>query len=252
MRALGPGDQFGGYRIEEVAGRGGMGLVYRARQTRPERIVAIKVIAPELAADGDFRARFEQESATAAEIEHPNVIPVYEIGEEGGLLYIAMRFVRGVDLGGLLAQSGRLDPGRVARLVSQVAAALDAAHARGLVHRDVKPGNILIAGDDHVYLTDFGLTKRIADSHGMTQTGMFVGTVDYIAPEQIEGRSVDARADVYALGCVAYELLSGKVPFPRDSEMAKLYAHVNDAPPVLYRRAGAACGRSRAGDGQTS
>jgi serine/threonine protein kinase len=210
-----------------------MGLVYRARQRRPERIVAIKVIAPELAADPAFRARFEQESTTAAQIEHPNVIPVYQVGDDDGLLYIAMRYVEGVDLGGLLTQSGRLTPERTAHLVSQVANALDAAHARGLVHRDVKPGNILVAASDHVYLTDFGLTKRSADTGGMTQTGTFVGTVDYIAPEQIEGRRVDARADVYALGCVTYQLLSGSVPFPRDSDIAKIMAHVNDPPPPL-------------------
>jgi serine/threonine protein kinase len=210
-----------------------MGLVYRARQRRPDRTVAIKVIAPELAADPDFRARFEQESATAAEIEHPNVIPVYEVGEEDGLLFIAMRFVQGVDLGGLLRQTGRLPPQHAAHLIAQVADALDAAHARGLVHRDIKPGNILVATGDHVYLTDFGLTKRAADSHGMTKTGMFVGTVDYIAPEQVEGRRIDARADIYALGCVTYELLSGSVPFPRDSDIATIFAHVNDPPPPL-------------------
>jgi serine/threonine protein kinase len=233
VRQLGPGDEIGGYRIEAIAGRGGMGLVYRARQRRPDRIVAIKVIAPELAANPDFRARFEQESATAAEIEHPNVIPVYEVGEDDGLLFIAMRFVQGVDLGGLLRQTGRLAPQRAAHLIVQVADALDAAHARGLVHRDVKPGNILVAAADHVYLTDFGLTKRASDSSGMTKTGMFVGTVDYIAPEQVEGRRVDARADVYALGCVTYQALSGTVPFPRDSDIAKIFAHVNDSPPPL-------------------
>jgi serine/threonine protein kinase len=210
-----------------------MGLVYRARQRRPDRIVAIKLIAPELAADLAFRARFEQESTTAAQIEHPNVIPVYEVGEEDELLYIAMRYVDGVDLGGLLANSGPLAPVRAAHLTAQVADALDAAHVRGLVHRDVKPGNILVTTRDHVYLTDFGLTKRTAETRGPTQTGMFVGTVDYIAPEQIEGRRVDARADIYALGCVVYEMLSGSVPFPRDSDLAKLYAHANDPLPPL-------------------
>ena len=161
------------------------------------------------------------------------MIPVYEVGEEDGLLFISMRFVAGVDLGRLLAQAGRVDPERTARLISQVADALDAAHARGLVHRDVKPGNVLVTDRDHAYLTDFGLTKRTADSQGMTRTGMFVGTVDYIAPEQVEGRHLDARADVYALGCVTYQLLSGKVPFPRDSDIAKIFAHVNDPAPRL-------------------
>jgi predicted Ser/Thr protein kinase len=232
-RELAPGDTFGGYRIEALAGRGGMGLVYRARQRRPDRIVAIKVITPALAADPDFRTRFEQESAAAAQIEHPNVIPVYEVGEEDGLVYIAMRYVDGVDLGRLRPGHEPLDPLRAAHIISQAAAALDAAHAHGLVHRDVKPGNILVTGTDHVYLTDFGLTKRVSDTRGPTRTGMFVGTVDYIAPEQAEGRRVDARADVYALGCVLYELLAGQVPFPRGSEMATLYAHVHDPPPPL-------------------
>jgi hypothetical protein len=233
VQPLGPGDEFGGYRIEAVAGRGGMGLVYRARQRRPDRIVAIKLIAPELAADPAFRARFERESAIAAQIEHPNVEPVYEVAEADGLLYIAMRYVDGVDLGRLLSQSGPLAPERAAYIVSQAADALDAARARGLVHRDIKPGNILVADRDHVYLTDFGLTKRVSDTRGLTATGMFVGTVDYIAAEQIEGRRIDARADVYALGCVLYEMLSGTVPFPRDSGLATLYAHVNDSPPPL-------------------
>jgi len=233
VRQLGPGDEIGSYRIEGLTARGGMGLVYRARQRRPERTVAIKVIAPELAADPDFRKRFEQESNSAAEIEHPNVIPVYEVGDEDGLLFIAMRFVQGMDLGQLLRQTGKLEPERAAALIVQVADALDAAHAGGLVHRDVKPGNILVARGDHVYLTDFGLTKKTADSHGVTKTGMFVGTVDYIAPEQAMNRTIDARADIYALGCVAYHVLSGRVPFPRETEIAKIFAHLNDPPPLL-------------------
>lgn len=233
VRSLGPGDEIGGFRIEALAGRGGMGLVYRARQQRPNRVVALKVIAPELATDVAFRARFEAESSIAAEIEHPNVIPVYAVGDENGVLYIAMRFINGVDLGGVIAAEGRLEPGRVARLISQIADALDAAHARGLVHRDVKPGNVLVTAGDHAYLTDFGLTKQTAQSSGMTRTGMFVGTVNYMAPEQIEGKRIDARADVYALGCVTYQLLSGSVPFPRELDMATLYAHVNDPPPRL-------------------
>ena len=233
MRQLRAGDQLAGYRIEAVAGRGGMGLVYRARQRRPDRIVALKVIVPALAADPVFRGRFERESNLAAQIEHPNVIPVYEIGEEDELLYIAMRFIAGVDLGALLNQSGPLPPERATRLIAQVGDALDAAHERGLVHRDIKPGNVLIDASDHVYLTDFGLTKRTDETKGMTATGMFVGTVDYIAPEQIEGRQIDRRADIYSLGCVLYEILSGTVPFPRDSDIPKIFAHVNDPPPRL-------------------
>lgn len=234
MRELTPGDVLGRYRIEAIAGRGGMGVVYRARQQRPDRLVAIKVIAPELAADPSFKARFERESTIAAEIEHPNVIPVYEVDEDQGLVFIAMRYVAGgVDLGQLMRQGEKFDARRVLRIVSQVAGALDAAHSRGLVHRDVKPGNILVAPNDQVYLTDFGLTKRVTDSRGMTQTGTFVGTVDYIAPEQVEGKPIDGRADQYALGCVTYQLLSGKVPFPRDSDVAKIFAHVNDPIPRL-------------------
>ena len=212
-----------------------MGLVYRAWHDRLQRAVAIKVIAPELAAESTFRARFEQESLLAAQIEHPNVIPVYEVGESARLLFIVMRYIEGVDVGELLHRSGRLDPRRAASMVNQVAAALDGAHARGLVHRDVKPGNLLVSGGigaEHIYLTDFGITKRIADGGGLTATGLIVGTVDYVAPEQVLGRPVDARSDVYALGCVLYELLTGLVPFPRDTDVAKLFAHVNDAPPA--------------------
>ncbi len=235
-RQLRPGDLFAGYRIESLAGRGGMGLVYKAWQLRPERMVAVKVIMPELAGDPDFRARFEQEASLAAQIEHPNVIPIYGVGDEDRLLYIAMRFVESNDLGHLLRAHGRLGPAHAARLVGQVAAALDAAHARGLVHRDVKPANVLVTGaapDEHLYLTDFGLTKRVADfgGGGMTATGGFVGTLDYIAPEQVSGRPVDGRGDVYALGCVLYQLLTGVVPFPRDQEVAKIFAHLSMAAP---------------------
>src|SRR3954465_6739393 len=229
------GSEFAGYTIEDVAGRGGMGVVYRARQPRPSRLVALKVIAPELANDPDFRARFERESDTAASIEHPNVIPVYEVNDVEGLLFITMRFVEGTDLRAMIAENGRLSPELAADLVGQVAAALDAAHERGLVHRDVKPANVLIAGRSgsyHAYLTDFGLTKNAQADTGMTNTGMFVGTLDYIAPEQLMGGQLDARADVYSLGCVLYQALTGKVPYPADSSMAKMYAHGNQPPPV--------------------
>jgi non-specific serine/threonine protein kinase len=210
-----------------------MGLVFRAWQSRPERAVALKVIAPELAEDDDFRARFEREFAAAARIEHPNVIPVYEVGQEDELLFIVMRFVDGVDLGQLRRREGRLDPRRAVGLVAQIADALDAAHTRGLIHRDVKPGNVLVSGeapDEHAYLTDFGITKLIAETESMTATGKFVGSLDYIAPEQLTGGRADARSDVYALGCVLYELVSGSVPFPRESDIPKMYAHLNEDP----------------------
>jgi tetratricopeptide (TPR) repeat protein len=237
VRQLAPGDVFAGYRIESLAGRGGMGLVYRARQLRPDRLVAVKVIMPDLAGDDDFRARFEQEASLAAQIEHPNVIPIYEVGDADDLLYIVMRFVESNDLSHLLRSHERLAPAHAARLISQIAAALDAAHARDLVHRDVKPANVLVTGrypDEHLYLTDFGLTKRITDvgGGGMTATGGFVGTLDYIAPEQVSGNPVDGRADVYALGCVLYQLLTGVVPFQRDQEVAKIFAHMSADPPA--------------------
>ncbi|HEX6713684.1 MAG TPA: serine/threonine-protein kinase [Thermoleophilaceae bacterium] len=231
MAELAPGSQFGAYRIESVAGQGGMGVVYRATQLGLDRAVALKVITPEFAHDEEFRARFQRESRLAASIEHPNVIPVYEAGEHDGTLFLAMRFVDGTDLKSLLSREGRLEPIRAARFVAQIANALDAAHAAGLVHRDVKPANALLASQDHVYLTDFGLTKRAASGSAMTKTGQMVGTVDYVAPEQVEGGSVDARTDVYSLACVYYHLLTGSVPFDKPSEMAKLYAHVHEDPP---------------------
>jgi hypothetical protein len=230
------GQEFAGHRIEGVAGRGGMGVVYRATHLALNRQVALKLIAPELSEDEAFRARFKQESMTAASIDHPNVIPIYNAGEEEGRLYITMRLVEGTDLRAMLAERGALEPDLATQLISQVAAALDAAHERGLVHRDVKPANVLIAGGDgdrRAYLTDFGLTKHAASASGLTKTGMFVGTLDYVAPEQAQGKSVDARADIYALGCVLYQALTGRVPYPRDSEPAKLWAHMQEPPPSV-------------------
>jgi predicted Ser/Thr protein kinase len=231
MAELAPGTQFGPYRIEAVAGQGGMGVVYKGTQAGLERAVALKVITPAFAHDEEFRARFQRESKLAASIEHQNVIPVYEAGEYDGTLFLAMRFVDGTDLKTLLSREGRLEPIRAARFVNQIASALDAAHAAGLVHRDVKPANALLASQDHVYLTDFGLTKRAASGSAMTKTGQMVGTVDYVAPEQVEGGSVDARTDVYSLACVLYHLLTGNVPFDKPTEMAKLFAHVHEDPP---------------------
>ena len=230
---LGPGVTVGDFVIESVAGRGGMGIVYRARQREPDRVVALKVIAPDLAGDPGFEARFKSEGRTAARIEHPNVIPVYAVGEDDGTLYIAMRFVAGTDLRAVI-EEGRLEPERAAFLIDQVAQALDAAHGHGLVHRDVKPANILLArqgGREHVYLTDFGLTRHVVASQALTVTGALVGTVDYVAPEQVRGDRVDARTDVYSLGCVLFHSLTGRVPYPEGSQIAKLYAHDSRPPP---------------------
>ena len=229
------GSELAGYRIDGVAGQGGMGVVYRATQLALDRPVALKVIASELANNADFRERFKSEAQLAASIDHPNVVPVYEAGESDGVLYLAMRYVEGTDLRELVEREGGLEPERAVRLVWQVASALDAAHRRGLVHRDVKPPNVLVAeeAEDHAYLTDFGLTKYAAAASGITRTGQFVGTPDFVAPEQIRGENADARADIYALSCLLYHTLTGQVPFPRPSELAKMYAHLNDAPPSV-------------------
>ncbi|MEA2441111.1 MAG: hypothetical protein QOH76_2535 [Thermoleophilaceae bacterium] len=227
------GDLVAGYRIERQLGRGGMGVVYLAEQVRLRRWVALKLIVPERAEDEEFRRRFERESQMAASLDHPNVVPVYEAGEADGALFISMRYVEGSDLRAIIRAGGRMDPGRVSRLVGQLGGALDAAHARGLVHRDVKPANVLVAGaawDEHAYLTDFGLTKHVSAQSGITHTGQWVGTLDYVAPEQISGGPLDARVDVYSLGCVLYEALTGQVPYPKDSDVAKMYAHLNELP----------------------
>ena len=230
------GASVAGYLIEAVAGRGGMGVVYRARQVALDRPVALKLIAPELARDEGFRARFARESRIAASLDHPNVIPVYEAGDDGERLFIAMRFVEGTDLGRMLHEQGALEPRLAAELVAQAASALDAAHARSLVHRDVKPANLLVAGDasrPHVYLTDFGLARRDGTSTALTTTGQWMGTPDYAAPEQIDGFDVDARTDVYALGCVLFAALTGRPPFGDRPRLAKAAAHLHDTPPTL-------------------
>jgi YVTN family beta-propeller protein len=233
------GSDLAGYRIESVLGRGGMSTVYLAENARLKRKVALKIIKPELAEDARFRDRFVRESQLAASLDHPNIVPIYEAGEEDGVLYIAMRYVRGTDLRDLIERDGHLDPSRTARICAQVASALDAAHSEGLVHRDVKPGNVLVVppaesrGGEHVYLSDFGLTKRAASDSGITKTGQFMGTVDYVAPEQIEGKGVDGRTDQYSLACVAYECLTGEPPYRRDTEVATIYAHLKDDPPSV-------------------
>jgi hypothetical protein len=231
---LSAGDEFAGYRIERLLGRGGMGVLYLAVEPGLERRVALKLIAPEAAADEVFARRFAEESRIAAAIEHPNVVPIYAAGEEGGVPFIAMRYVSGPDLSRRLAREGRLEPKVAAALIAQIGNGLDAIHAAGLVHRDVKPANVLLSGaaDEHAYITDFGVARNVATESGLTQTGRFVGTLDYVAPEQISGGEVDARADVYALGCLLFKLLTDEVPFPRDGEAARLYAHLNDPPPA--------------------
>jgi class 3 adenylate cyclase len=232
---LEPGAQLGRYRIESLVGRGGMGAVYLAIDSQLERRVALKVLSPDLTDDARFRDRFITESRIAASLDHPNIVPVYEAGEIDGQLFIAMRYIDGSDLSHVLTERGALPIALAVRIVAAIAAALDAAHAKGLVHRDVKPGNVLLTGSDeapHVYLTDFGLTKRLGDA-SMSAAGQIVGSIGYVAPEQVEGRAVDARTDVYSLGCLAYEVLAGAQPFRRDSEMAILMAHVQDPPPSL-------------------
>ena len=232
---VGPGSTFAGCRLEAVAGRGGMGIVYRAIQLGLQRPVALKIIAPDLAADLSFRERFQRESHLAASIDHPNVIPVYEAGELDGTLYLIMRWVEGTDLRTLLAQTGPLPPSRAVAVMRPVASALAAAHHRGLVHRDIKPANILIARgpddeSDHVYLTDFGIARR-ADSESITRTAMFVGTVDYTAPERLQGGKGDAASDIYSFGCVLFETLTGHQPYERPSAVSTIYAHVADPIP---------------------
>jgi len=237
------GTEFAGYRLEELIGRGGMSIVYRAQHLRLERTVALKVLTQELSREASFRERFTRESRLAASLDHPNVIPIYEAGDENGVFYIAMRFVGGSTLKQVLEADGPLPAERAASILSQVASALNAAHEeKGLVHRDVKPANILVVpghgpeGGDHVYLSDFGIAKQRAAEGGLTKTGMFVGTADYASPEQIEGRELDRRADVYALGCVLYECLTGAPTYEKDSEVALMYAHLLEPPPAVTHR----------------
>jgi serine/threonine protein kinase len=222
-----------GYRIEERIGRGGMGLVYRAEHLNLRRRAAIKIIAPELAEASGFRERFNREARIAAALQHPNIVTVYDAGEEDGLLYLAMQYIEGNDLSAVLRSQGRLRPYRALDVCRQVAAALDAAHAQGLIHRDVKPANVLIEGRT-AFLTDFGLTKRIEGTRTqLTKAGDVVGTIHYVAPEQIEGGRVDARTDIYSLGCLVYHCLTGELPFARDTDVAVIYAHLSEDPPRI-------------------
>jgi hypothetical protein len=238
---LAPGEQLAGYEIQERIGRGGMAVVYRALDLRLGRLVALKVLAPHLGEDEAFRQRFMRESRAAAGVDHPHIVPVFEAGEAAGVLFIAMRYVSGGDVRSLIEAQGRLSAARTARIAGQVASALDAAHAHGLVHRDVKPANILLgqasgSDVDHVYLSDFGLSKHSLAPTTLTSTGQFLGTLDYVAPEQIQGHPVDGRADQYGLACAVVEMLSGAPPFRREDSMALMWAQLEAAPPRLTER----------------
>jgi serine/threonine-protein kinase len=230
------GSHIGGYAVESLLGRGGMSTVYLAEDPKLGRKVALKVMAEELAENDSFRTRFVREAQMAANLEHPSIVPVYDAGDAEGILYLAMRVIRGTDLRRVITEGGPMDPDRALGILRQVASALDAAHRAGLVHRDVKPANVLISveGDDeHAYLTDFGLTKHVASRSGLTRTGQFMGTIDYVAPEQIRGNEVDGRTDLYSLGCVAYECITGTVPFSKDQDVAILFAHLEDERPKI-------------------
>jgi hypothetical protein len=229
------GTDFVGYRIEELIGRGGMGVVYRAYDLRLKRTIALKLVAPELALDERFRARFARETELAMALEHPNVIPIYDAGDVDGRLYLAMRLVDGPDLRGIMRAEGALPTDRAYALCQQVAAALDAAHAKGLVHRDVKPSNVLVDADDHVYVADLGIGRRLEETPRVGEERS-VGTPAYLAPEELEGLPVDGRADVYSLGCLLFECLTGEAPFTRDSRLALAWAHLEEEPPRASAR----------------
>ncbi|MER5544391.1 serine/threonine-protein kinase [Streptomyces sp. NPDC002589] len=233
------GAEIAGYKVQRELGRGGMAVVYQAKDLRLGRTVALKLLAPEYTRNDAFRRRFAQESRVAAAIDHPNIVPVFEAGEADGILYIAMCFVEGRDLRALIDREGPLPVPAALRIAAQLASALDAAHARELVHRDVKPGNVLLAKGvdsdhpEHVYLTDFGLAKKSLSLTGFTTAGEFVGTLDYVAPERIAGRPVDGRSDLYSLACVVHEMLAGAPPFRREDQLELLWAHQYDPPPAL-------------------
>jgi tRNA A-37 threonylcarbamoyl transferase component Bud32 len=234
--SVGTGTILAGFRVESLIGQGGTGAVYLAVDTRTGQRVALKLLTPELSEDERFRQRFMREAELAASLDHPHVVPILSFGEEDGRLYLAMAYVEGYDLRELLRRDGPLQAARTLDLIAQLADALDAAHAADLVHRDIKPANILVstvADGEHAYVCDFGLARHVSSVSSLTGDRGFVGTLDYVPPEQIAGRPVDGRADVYSLGCVLYECLTGERPFERESELALVYAHLNDAPPLV-------------------
>jgi YVTN family beta-propeller protein len=231
MTDLGPGTAVGGYRIVSLIGRGGMGVVYLAEHVALDRRVALKVVAPELQEDGSFRERFLREARLAASLEHPNIIPVYDAGVEGGTLFLAMRFVDGENLGAVIEREGRLHPDRAVEILVKVASALDEAHRNDLVHRDVKPDNVLLGKTGGVYLTDFGLVRRLDSASRLTKTGYMMGTLNYMAPEVFRGQEIDGRTDVYSLACVLFECLTGTPPFPHELQPAVISSHLMDPAP---------------------
>src|ERR1700712_279207 len=239
VRRLQAGDRIGNYEIVTFLTRGGMAELYEARDLRLGRRVALKLIASDLARDERFRARFMQESQVAASLDHPNIVPIFEAGDEDGQLFLAMRYVDGADFSYVLRErQGPLPPAMALSLLRQAARALDAAHEAGLVHRDVKPANILVTRaasghehERHVYLTDFGITKRVSSLSGLTTEGRFLGTVEYVAPEQVRGQQVGPAADIYSLACMAYQALTGELPFIKEHSAAILFAHVAEEPP---------------------
>jgi serine/threonine protein kinase len=230
------GSVVGGYRVDSVISRGGMGVVYRVTNVALHKVYALKTLTYDLTDEAQFRERFKREMRIAASIEHPNVVGIHYAGEHDGVLFLVMDFIVGTDLRHLLQELGALEPDRAVDLLVQFASALDAAHAKGLVHRDVKPANMLVTvrdGHEHGYLTDFGIAKRSDNIGALTSTGAVVGTVHYMAPEQVTGDHTDARTDVYALGCVFFQMLTGTVPYDRENSIATLFAHVHDPPPAL-------------------
>jgi serine/threonine protein kinase len=227
--AMSTGTVLAGYRVQRLLGEGAMGAVYLAEDAATGH-VALKLLAPELAQDGRLRERFLRESQLAASLDHPHIVPILASGEVNGVLYLAMAYIPGSDLRELIRREAPFEAERAVVLVSQVAEALDAAHAAGLVHRDVKPGNILVSEADDAYVCDFGLARHVTSVSSLTGDRGFVGTIDYVPPEQIKGAAIDSRADVYALGCVLYECLAGARPFERESELAVVYAHLNESP----------------------
>jgi serine/threonine-protein kinase len=238
--SLAAGARIAGYRLEERIGQGGMAVVFRARDERLDRLVALKLLAPALAGNRELQQRFISESRAAATIDDPHIVPVFAAGEADGLLFIAMRYVAGGDAQSLLSREGPLPPDRVAAIISPVASALDAAHRAGLVHRDVKPSNMLMdvlpGRPPHVYLSDFGVSKSVAAASGLTAAGAVLGTLAYMSPEQVRSQPVDGRSDQYALACSACELLAGAPPFQAEDPAALMYAHLSQPPPPLTSR----------------